>query len=152
MSGVYEAGATTARLDDAIAIAPPHFRPILLAVRDFRAGLLIVSQGQTPFAVPYKPARPAILLIGDDLVCSMGPAGFHEESLRAAIASSDAFVIVAGAPLPELYAVGSAVAVGGKRGMIIETQPQQVAAWASLIDKLAKGRPVLVSVPKAGEA
>ncbi len=147
-----DAPTTTARLTEAIQTAAPHLRSILLAVRDYRVALMIVPQGPDPFAIPAKADRAAVILIGDDMHRSTGPEGFHLPSVRRAIRACHAFVVVAGEPANDLYAGGTAVAVGGKHAMIIETRPEHEIQWVSMIQKLAPKRPLMWSTVKGGTA
>ncbi|QBM75875.1 hypothetical protein E2E30_08875 [Sphingomonas sp. AAP5] len=152
MSGVFHASATTARLDTAMEQAPPHLYPVLLAVRDHRVGMLFVGQDAGSFAIPKESTRPAIVLIGDDLEQSVGPDGFHMPSLRRLVRKCSAFTVVSSAPTAEIYAAGTAPAVGGKNAVIIETRLAHEFQWVALIQKLAPGRPILLSTVKGGHA
>lgn len=152
MSSPFHASATTARLDAAIAIAAPHLRPVLLAVRDHRVGMLFVGQGAGPFAFPAKPARPAVVLVGDDMEQSVGPEGFHMPSIRRMIRACCAFTVISSEPTPEIYAVGASPAIIGKNVAIIETRLAHEFQWVALIQKLAPGRPILLSTVKGGNA
>lgn len=152
MSGVFHASATNARLGAAIDAAAPHLRPVLLAVRDHRVGMLFVGQDAGAFSIPKHNARPAIVLIGDDLECSVGPEGFHMPSIRRMIRACSAFTVVSSVPTPEIYAAGTAIAVGGKNAAIIETRLAHELQWVALIQKLAPGRPILLSTVTGGRA
>lgn len=152
MSGVLHASATTARLDVAMETAAPHLYPVLLAVRDHRVGMLFVGQDAGAFSIPTKHARPAVVLIGDDMEQSVGPEGFHMPSIRRMIRACSAFAVVSSVPTPEIYAAGTAVAVGGKNVATIETRLAHEFQWVALIQKLAPGRPILLSTVKGGTA
>ena len=152
MSGVFHASATNARLGAAIDAAAPHLRPVLLAVRDHRVGMLFVGQDAGAFSIPTKNARPAVVRIGDDLERSVGPEGFHMPSVRRMIRACSAFTVVSSEPTPEIYAAGTAVAVGGKNAAIIETRLAHEFQWVTLIQKLAPGRPILLSTVTGGRA
>lgn len=152
MTSTIHASATTARLDAALDAAAPHLRPVLLAVRDHRVGMLFVDQDAGAFSIPTKAARPALVLIGDDLECSVGPEGFHMPSIRRMIRACSAFTVVSSEPTAEIYAVGTAPAVGGKNVAIIETRLAHEFQWVALIQKLAPGRPILLSTVKGGTA
>lgn len=151
MSGVIEAPATTRSIDAALEIAAPHLRPILVAVRDWRVGMLFVSQGSDAFAIPSS-GRAAVVMVGDDMHCSRGPDGFHARSLRRAIKACAAFGIIAGEPLTDVYTAVTAVAVGGRHSMIIETRPEHEIQWARLVQELAPKRPLILSTVKGGRA
>ena len=147
------APATTAGLTAALADAPPHLRPVILAVRDHRIGLLLVAQSAGPFAIPREPKRAAaIVIVGDDFDRSLGPDGFHLPSLRRAIRACRAFAVVSSAADPTLYAGLSAAAVSGCNTMIVETRLEHEFQWVALIQKLAPKRPLLISTVKGGTA
>jgi len=152
MSSVFHASATTARLDVAMEQAAPHLYPVLLAVRDHRVGMLFVGQDAGAFSIPKKPPRPAVVLIGDDLEQSVGPEGFHMPSIRRMIRACSAFTVVSSEPTAEIYALGTAPAVGGKNVAIIETRLAHEFQWVALIQKLAPRRPILLSTVKGGTA
>lgn len=152
MSDVFHASATTARLDVALEACAPHLYPVLLAVRDHHVGMLFVGQDAGVFSIPKKHARPAVVLIGDDMEESIGPEGFHMPSMRRMIRACSAFTVVSSAPTPEIYALGTAPAVGGKNAAIIETRLAHEFQWVALIQKLAPGRPILLSTVKGGRA
>lgn len=152
MNGVFHASATTARLDAALEAAEPHLRPVLLAVRDHRVGMLFVPQGSGSFSIPAKPARPAVILIGDDVEQSTGPGGFHMPSIRRAIRTCSSFTVVTSVPTAEIYAAGTAGAVAGRNVMLIETRLAHEFQWMALIQKLAPRRPILLSTVKGESA
>lgn len=153
MIGVVHAPSTTARLTEALETAPAYLRAVLLGVRDHRVGLLIVSQGSGPFAVPAKPKRrAAVVMVGDDMVLSMGPEGFHQPSIRRTIQACRAFAVVSSAATTDVYANMTAFAVGGRNAMIVETRLEHEFQWVTLIQKLAPGRPLIISTVKGGRA
>jgi hypothetical protein len=152
MIGTIEASSTTARLTAALDVVAPHLRPIILAVRDHRVGLLFVSQGSPAFAIPTSAKGAALVMVGDDMKRSMGPSGFHRSSLRRAVRACRAFTVIPGEPAAETYAVGTAPTVGGVNAMIVETRPEHAPEWVALIKNLAPGRPVLLAAPDGGTA
>ena len=152
MSGVIHASATTARLDAALEASEPHLRPVLLAVRDHRVGMLFVGQGAGAFSIPSNAARPAVVMIGDDMEQSVGPQGFHMPSIRRAIRACSSFTVVTSVPTAEIYAAGTLGAVAGRNVMIIETRLAHEFQWVALIQKLAPGRPILLSTVQGGRA
>lgn len=133
--------ATRANLDLALKTVPAYLHPILQAVRDHGVGMMFVPQVTEPFRLPRDHKRPAIIIIGDDFDCAVGPDGFHLPSIRRAIRACQAFAVVSSAPPPAVYLT---VAVGAaalrQSAMLIETRPEQEIQWVSLIQKLAPGR------------
>jgi hypothetical protein len=145
-----DARATTATLTAAIERSPEHLRPILMAVRDCRVGMMFVSHDAGKFVIPE--GRPAIVMLGDDMEVSTGPAGFHLPSIRRAIRSCAGFAVVSAEPNPAVYAGVAAVAVAGKRAMLIETRIEHEFAWVELVQKLAPNRPLMILTVKGGHA
>jgi len=141
---VTDAPSTRANLNNAIAVAQPHVRPILEAVRDHRCGMLFVEQSADPFRIPRDPARTAIVMIGDDFDRAVGPSGFHLPSIRRAIRACSAFAVVSCEPLQHVYLAITFIAVGTRKNvMLVETRPEQEISWVQLIQKLAPGLPLL---------
>lgn len=146
-------GTTRANLDVAIAHTQPHLVPILTAVRDCGLAMMFVPQGAEAFRIPRGADRPTLTIIGDDFDAAHGPEGFHLPSVRRAIRSSLVFTVVSSAPSVEVYAAAAMAAVLGRlNALLVETRPEQELAWVGLIQKLAPGRPVLLSTVKAGHA
>lgn len=112
--------------------------------------MLFTSQGSSAFRIPA--GRPAIVLIGDDLEQSTGPAGFHLPSVRRAIRASRAFAVVSATPTIDVYAGLTSVAIGGVNVMIVETRLEHEFAWVELIQKLAPDQPLCISTVKGGRA
>lgn len=150
---VVDMPATTAGLNAALEAAPPHLRPVIQAVRDCRVGMLFVPQGPEPFRLPKEPARPAIVIIGDDFDRADGPDGFHLPSIRRAIRDACSFAVVSCAPPPEVYAsIALTAAVTRKNTMLIETRPEKEIPWLALIQKLAPRRHIWLATVKGGRA
>lgn len=152
VNGVLHAEATTARIDAAIAVAPPHLHPVLLAVRDYRVAMLYVPQGTETFTIPAEATRATVVMVGDDMEQSVGPDGFHMPSVRRVIRACSAFTVISSEPTAAIYTLGTAPAVGGKNAMIIETRIEHEFEWVSLIQKLRPGRPLIISTVKGGNA
>lgn len=153
MTYALHAPATTARLTASLAVAPEHLHPIILAVRDHQVGMLFVSQGPQIFRIPSSPRRrAAVAIIGDDMHRSVGPDRFHLPSVRRLIRTCQAFAIISSAAPTDVYAAMGAVAVGGRNAMIVETQLAHEFQWTALIQKLAPGRPLILSTVKGGQA
>lgn len=145
--------ATRARLDDAMANAAPHLRPIVQAVRDHGVDMMFVPQGRGAFRIPAGRKQPVIFMIGDDFDCARGPDGFHLPSIRRSIRSARCFAVISSAPQLDAYSA-MAVASAGTRGntMIIETRPEQEIPWLALIQKLAPGRFIWLATVAGGHA
>ena len=121
------------RLTMAIDNGPSYLRPIMLAVRDGGVSLYVVPQGGEPFEPPRS--RPAIVLIGDDMLESQGPLAFHKPSLVRFVRRCCGAVIVACEPLLVAYASAAAVAAGLQQDVIIvETRPRHEADWKAALD------------------
>jgi hypothetical protein len=145
--------ATRARLDDAMANAAPHLRPIVQAVRDHGADMMFVSQADGTFRTLAGRKRPVIFMIGDDFDEAKGPAGFHLPSVRRAIRSARCFAVVSSAPQADAYAAMAIAAAGTRRNtLIIETRPEQEIPWLALIQKLAPGRFIWLATVQGGHA
>jgi hypothetical protein len=152
MSGVPHAAASRARLDEAWRHAPAHLRPVIAAVRDCGVGMLFVQQGVGAFRIPPKDKRPAVIILGDDMDVSRGPDGFHLPSVRRAIRGAAGFAVISSEATEAIYAGAAAVAVAGRRVLIVETRPAHEIPWVEMIQKLAPGRPLLWSTVKGGHA
>ncbi len=123
-------------LDSAIPHAPANLVPILTSVRDH--GLTFVMAAQSPRRFDVPQTGPAVVIIGDDLLRSLGPNGFHVKSLRRLMARVGAVSIMAGAPVASEYAKMTSEAVS--RGIvvaIIETQVQHEEEWAAYLQGAA---------------
>lgn len=148
-----DAPVSRANLSRAIEHTTPHLRPVLEAVRDFQVGMLFVRQTAEPFRIPPETKRPAIVMIGDDFERAVGPAGFHTPSIRRAIRACSAFAIVSSAPTRNVYAgIAQVAAVTRRNTMLIETRIDQEIGWLALVQKLAPGKPVLLSTVEGGHA
>lgn len=142
-----DAPSSRAVLDQALATAEPHLRPVILAVRDLACGMLMVRQGSQPFRLPRDPRRAGIVIVGDDMGHAIGPAGFHMPSVRRAIRSCHAFAVVSCEALPEVYErIALTAAITRRNVMLVETLPSEEIAWASLIQKLAPGKPLCLAL------
>jgi hypothetical protein len=128
---------------------PRHFRGLLEATRDFAIGLVWAFQGPFEFARPS--GRPSVILIGDDLACSTGPDGFHEESVRAALKDARFVGIVATEPLLYIYNSAATCAARDRlNAVIIETRIEHKDAWLALVQEMARDAGIAVSVPQEG--
>jgi hypothetical protein len=126
------------RLTMAIDNGPSYLRPIMLAVRDGDVSLCVVPQGGEPFEPPHN--KSAIVLIGDDMFESQGPAAFHNPSLVRFVRRSRGAVIVACEPLLVAYASAASVAAGLQQDVVIvETRPRHEADWKAALDAANPG-------------
>lgn len=147
------APATRASLDRALEWSPLYLRPIIKAVRDHGIAMLFVGQSADPFRIPDYHKRPAIVIIGDDFDCAIGPRGFHMSSVRRAIRACSAFAVVSSAPQPDVYeAIARMAALTRRNTMLIETRPDQELQWLALIQKHAPKRFIWLATVEGGHA
>lgn len=133
--------------------SPPHLRPILETVRDLGTAFMFVPQGDQAFRIPEYPKKPAIVLIGDDMHRSVGPAGFHLPSIRRTIRACTAFAVVSGAPQADAYeAIARMAALTRRDVMLVETRLEHELDWLGLIQKLAPKRRILLATVEGGHA
>ncbi len=133
-------------------LCPPHLLPILLAVRDHGIAEAIVLPHAGRWRLPTD--RPVILTLGDDMNVAVidGPTAFHILSIRRFARSCRMAIIVAAAPVPELYAAAAHEAAVHRRNVIIvETRERFEADWLNVIERL--GLAIMLSTtPGAGSA
>ncbi|MGA0603527.1 hypothetical protein ACO2Q3_22660 [Caulobacter sp. KR2-114] len=121
------------RITYAIQGAPLHLRPIWAAVRDHGVDHILVMQGCEPFRLPNR-RHPLLMLIGDDMYVSRGPAGFPRKALRRAVSNCDAALIVAGKPDPEEYQGAATFAALSRLSVaIVETRPEHADDWVTFL-------------------
>lgn len=89
--------ASRETLSRVLATCPPHYRPIIAAVRDMGVGYALVLQDAGPCALPLKIGQPAIIVLGDDLHSAKGPTAFDAASVERAVRKCEAAFIVASA-------------------------------------------------------
>ena len=112
-----------------------HLRPIWIAVRDAGIACCIVPQGGEPFDPPED--RPTIVILGDDMLESLGPAAFHGPSLTSFVRRCRGAVIVACEPVPLAYATAAGTAAGLRFNIVIvETRPEHEADWKHALDAI----------------
>lgn len=145
------ATANRERIDAAIAACADHLKPILIAVRDYGIAFGVVDQRAQPFELPDN-GPPAVMVICDDMHASLGPTGFPKASLHRLIRACDAFAVISSEAVPCIYGAAAALAVAGKRVMLIETRPEHEIPWTKLVQRLAPGRPLLISTVEGGRA
>jgi hypothetical protein len=125
---------------------PRHFRGLLEATRDFAIGLVTVFQGHFEFTRPS--GRPSVILIGDDTGCSLGPDGFHKESIRAALKDATFVGIVATDPVLYIYNRAATCALRDRQdAVIIETRIEHKDAWLAFVQEMTTDAEIAVSVP-----
>lgn len=108
--------------------APPCWRPLYRALVEQKIGWVQVSQGSGPFHV--ASARPTFLYLGDDMHTALGPAAFHEGSVRDFMRRCSAFVVVSAGSNVEPYRFAAETAGLQRRNVIlVETRPSQETAW-----------------------
>jgi hypothetical protein len=123
------------RLTSAIDNGPSYLRPIMLAVRDAGVLMCVVPQGNEPFDTPED--KPTILILGDDMIEALGPPAFHRPSLNRFVKRCHGAVLVACEPLPLAYGAAATTAAGLCVNIaIIETRPNQEAAWKTALDAI----------------
>lgn len=145
MSIVLYTDGPRSSLDAALAFAPDHLRPVLLAARDHGAGWITIPQNAGRFDVPE--AKPFIALIGDDMFTAKGPSAFHRESVRRLIGRARVIAIVAAEPLPRAYVEACKPVEFGMNGLIIETRPERELEWVGFVKaENPKAALLLVSV------
>ena len=121
------------RLAYAAANDQPHRRSIITTVRDHGVSLCLMPQGKSPFEPMHD--RPAIVLIGDDMLEAKGPNAFHRRSLHRYVKRCWAAAIVSGEPLPMSYAYVATVAARTRQNVIlIEIRPEHEADWKAALD------------------
>jgi hypothetical protein len=144
--------ATRANLDLAMETTEPHLRPIIKAVRDHGVDMVFATQDTDAFRLP-RTSNPAIIILGDDFDCAMGPEGFHLPSIRRAIRAVHSFAVVSSAAQPDVYTAIALTSVATRRNtMLVETRPEQEIQWVNLIRKLAPGRMVCLATVAGGHA
>jgi hypothetical protein len=111
-----------------------HLRPIWIAVRDAGVACCIVPQGGEAF--DPSEDKSTIVIIGDDMLASLGPKAFHETSLKRFVKRCRGAVIVACEPVPLAYAAAASVAALCANVVIVETRPRHEADWKAALDAI----------------
>jgi hypothetical protein len=124
-----------------------HLFPLFDATAHFGCSYLIVPQGCSPFDLPRNPW---IIFVCDDLNFAWGPKAFPAESLDAAIAKADYFVLVTSSPEPFPYQAAATVAIRNRGNvLLIESLPHQQDAWRSRIEAIrGPNPPMLMCAPE----
>lgn len=138
-------------LDYALLRASPHLVPALKAVRDHDCRFMVVAQSRAGFRVPQ--VRPAIVIIGDDMNTSLGPPGFHVQSLRRYLTRCAAIAVMSGAAVAPLYAQICDVAASRRKCVaLIETREGHEAEWYALAEECAPRASITLASPSVGGA
>ena len=119
-------------IHDAVRHATPCWRPLYRALAEQKIDCVKVTQGSGPFHVPS--GRPAFLYLGDDMHMALGPAAFHDGSVRSFMRRCSAFVVVSAGSNVEPYRFAAETAGLQRRNVIlVETRPSQETAWIELL-------------------
>ncbi len=137
-----------AELLDTAAITHPHLRPLVLAASDHRVCLITVPQRAGRFDSP-PAGRPFVLIVGDDLFETLGPAAFHSKSLRRVLARASHVGINAADTGSPIYPNAAGIAAGGGNVVIIECRPETERAWLAFVRRRAPAAAVFISTPNA---
>lgn len=136
---------TSAEMDRLEERAAPHWRAVYYAMRQHGIAFGGIIQDRSPFRIPRD--RPTLLLLGDDLDASHGPAGFHAKSVRRFVERCRYGVVVACSPETVLYATAASI-VAATRGdvVLIETRPEHEADWVNRLREIKPGLPLMVGM------
>lgn len=138
--------ALRTRLSEPVPDNARHLVPIWRAVADSDVTFATVFQNDGRFTIP--DARPAVVILGDDLDRARGPMAFSARSLRAFLPRCAAVAFVGCEAMPIVYANAARMAVDGRHTVaIIESQPEHEKAWLDLVDKIAPKAELLVCRP-----
>ena len=115
--------ALRTRLAEPIPDNARHLVPIWRAVADSDVTFATVFQNDGRFTIP--DARPAVVILGDDLDRARGPLAFRARSLRAFLPRCGAIAFVGCEAMPVVYANAARMAVDDRHTVaIIESQPE----------------------------
>jgi hypothetical protein len=124
-----------------------HMRGPMEAARDFAVGLLFTYHNFQPFKAPER--TPWILVIGDDGLVSLGPSGFHENSLRELLSQCAFVAIVCGEAIPRAYNMAATFSSRDRQNTaVVETQPEHRDAWFALVREVRPDAHIEVSGPQ----
>ena len=151
-AGFHNIMATRERLTFAVEHGPEHLRPLYLAARDFGVRLATIEQRAGAFRPPTD--KPVLMVLGDDTLTPLGPAGFDRKSVKRFAARCDVAVVMSCAPLLAGYAAAAACAAGYRRdALIVESQPKHEQAWLDLLREANPSMRIIVgAVRPASEA
>ena len=133
----------------------PHLAPIFQAVLKDDVHVLNIHQGTRPFDIP-STGRPWILFIEDDPKPgnrSLGPDGFDQRSLEAAIQVVSLAAVMACDPITEIYArVAHEAAAQHNNAVLIETWLTHENQWTGFIKKIGPDIQLVVGSVQSGLA
>lgn len=119
--------------------APPHYAPLIFAARN-GFGLFVIHQDSGVACPEHQHGSGTVVVIGDDMETSKGPAAFDTDALRRFLGTCATVLILAADANAKLYAgVAMSVARGvaerweRPNGVIIETRLAHENAWLSLL-------------------
>lgn len=111
-----------------------HAAPLVEALASGAALCTMMSDRRFPRLRDLQ-GRGAVVVVGDDVTISQGPAGFHLASLRKIVGRAAAWAVVAAKPPVELYSAAAALAKAGRIVVLIETETAHEAAWSDWMNK-----------------
>jgi hypothetical protein len=138
-----------AGLVSALVEAPPltawavgdAFRRIGIDLADVGASQLVVVPRRRTVDIDEFAAilgrAPSLIVVPDSAgnSSSSGPAEFDRRSLRVALRSVHAVILITARGRRELYRGGLAVVAGGRHALIIETRREQCRAWLQFLGR-----------------
>lgn len=146
-----EAAIPLARLENLSRTGHVHLRPIYVAMRSDRVGLVMIRQRVERFPPPKK--RPFVAIVGDDTDRSLGVAGFHRKSIRRLAAITPSIVVIGCELIPSVYAAAAAAAAQARIStLIIETRDEHEGEWIDLVREAAPSANLLICTAVAGSA
>lgn len=125
-----------------------HLAPILTAVRTKGLRSLILL-AHTPAVHELATLRaPAVVIVGDDLEVSEGPAAFHRGTLRAVLGRATHCAVMAGEAVPTIYATAVTAALMF-RGVVvlIECSERTEVDWLAAMERWARRASKLMVTP-----
>lgn len=126
----------------------PHLAQIAKAAFEKRCQLALVPQEGGPFDLMND--KPFVCIVGDDLDCSMGPAGFDGPSMDKMLKRTAAAAVISCEIIPWIYDRAAALAREGWSTVIVETRPEHEVPWKGLI-KSHKGIQLLMAVVRGND-
>ncbi|SMH60477.1 hypothetical protein [Azospirillum agricola] len=135
-----------AKLLELADVTHPHLKPLVLAAAHHRIFFGTVLQHAGRFDPP-PAARPFVLLVGDDMFETLGPAAFHSKSLRRVLAGATHVGINAANIQAGIYARAAELAAAGGRVVLVECRPETEREWLAFAGRHAPAADKLVSTP-----
>jgi hypothetical protein len=129
-----------------------HLEPILAAMLDCGVEPMLVGQHDKAFRLP-RDARPSVVIVGEDTDRGLGPAGFHQPSLRRLFRASGGATVISSAAPGDAYALPTATVVRTRRHTaIVETCVARRPSWIEVITRAVPGLALLISAAKRDAA